>query len=67
MLRDAVKNQTDMGKKAKAKMDAGELVSDDIVIGIIRDSIGQPDCRLGFILDGFPRTVPQAEAVSRIY
>ncbi|KAL9641920.1 hypothetical protein ABK040_000858 [Willaertia magna] len=63
MLRDAVRNQTDLGKRAKAKMDAGELVSDDIVIGIIRDNIGSPACKKGFILDGFPRTVPQAEAL----
>lgn len=64
MLRAAVRDQTEMGKRAKAKMDAGELVSDDIVIGIIRDSIDSPSCRYGFILDGFPRTVPQADAVS---
>ncbi|KAG2381388.1 hypothetical protein C9374_006377 [Naegleria lovaniensis] len=66
ILRAAVRDQTEMGKRAKAKMDAGELVSDDIVIGIIRDSIDSPSCRYGFILDGFPRTVPQADALDKM-
>jgi len=61
MLRDAVKQGTEMGKKAKAIMDAGKLVGDDVVAGIIAEAIKAPDCAHGFILDGFPRTVPQAK------
>ena len=63
ILREAAKNGTEYGLKAKAAMDAGALVSDDIVIGILKERIAQDDCRNGFILDGFPRTVPQAEAL----
>ncbi|MDE5737603.1 MAG: adenylate kinase [Oscillospiraceae bacterium] len=63
MLREAVKNGTEYGLKAKAVMEAGGLVSDDIVIGILKDRIAQEDAQNGFILDGFPRTVPQAEAL----
>ena len=63
ILREAAKNGTEYGLKAKAAMDAGALVSDDIVIGILKERIAQDDCRKGFILDGFPRTVPQAEAL----
>jgi len=61
MLRAAVASGTDMGKQAKAVMDRGELVSDDIVVGIIKEAIQAPECRKGFILDGFPRTVNQAK------
>lgn len=63
ILREAAKNGTEYGLKAKAAMDAGALVSDDIVIGILKERIAEDDCKNGFILDGFPRTVPQAEAL----
>jgi len=63
ILREAVKNGTEFGLKAKAAMESGSLVSDDVVIGILKDRIAEDDCKNGFILDGFPRTVPQAEAL----
>ena len=66
MLREAVKNSTEAGLKAKSYMDAGELVPDDVVIGILKDRIAQPDAQNGFILDGFPRTVEQAEALDKM-
>jgi adenylate kinase len=66
ILREAVKNGTEYGLKAKAAMDAGDLVSDDVVIGILKDRIARDDCKNGFILDGFPRTVPQAEALDKM-
>lgn len=64
ILRSAVKNATPMGVKAKEYMDAGALVPDDVVVGIVRERLQQADCANGFILDGFPRTVPQADALS---
>jgi adenylate kinase len=63
MLRAAVKAETPIGKRAKAVMDAGELVSDEIVNGIVSERIDGDDCAKGFILDGYPRTLPQADAV----
>lgn len=66
ILREAVKNGTEYGLKAKAAMDSGSLVSDDVVIGILKDRIAEDDCKNGFILDGFPRTVPQAEALENM-
>ena len=66
MLREAVRTGTEYGVKAKAAMDSGALVSDDIVIGILKERIAQDDCKAGFILDGFPRSVPQAEALDEM-
>ena len=63
MLRAAIAAGTEMGKAAKAVMDAGQLVSDDIIIGLVKDRIAQADCAKGFLFDGFPRTIPQAEAM----
>ena len=63
MLRAAVKAQTELGLKAKKVMDAGGLVSDDIIIGLVKERIQQDDCAAGFLFDGFPRTIPQAEAM----
>ena len=66
IIREALKNGTEMGLKAKSYMDAGALVPDEVVIGIIQERLAQPDCENGFILDGFPRTIPQAEALDRM-
>jgi len=64
MLRAAIKAGTDMGKMAKAAMDAGQLVTDEIIIGLVKDRIAEDDCKNGYLLDGFPRTLPQADAVT---
>ena len=66
IIREALKSGTAMGLKAKEFIEAGKLVPDDVVIGIIQDRLAQPDCQHGFILDGFPRTIPQAEALDRM-
>ncbi|QWV92578.1 adenylate kinase [Geomonas oryzisoli] len=66
ILRAAVKELTPMGIKAKGFMDSGALVPDEVVIGIVEERLAQPDCQKGFILDGFPRTVPQADALSQV-
>lgn len=66
ILRAAVREGTKLGKLAKQYMDEGKLVTDDIIIGIVRDRLAEPDCTDGFILDGFPRTIPQAEALEKM-
>ena len=63
MLRAAIKAGTELGKKAKEVMDAGQLVSDELIIGLVKERIAQDDCQAGFLLDGFPRTIPQADAM----
>jgi len=66
MIREAMKNGTEMGQKAKSFVDAGNLVPDEVVIGIIKERLAEKDCANGFILDGFPRTIPQAEALDNM-
>lgn len=66
ILREALKSGTEMGLKAKSYMESGQLVPDEILIGIIQDRLAQEDCKNGFILDGFPRTIPQAEALDKM-
>ena len=63
MLRGAIKNGTELGLQAKSIMDAGNLVSDDLIIELVKERISQRDCERGFLFDGFPRTIPQAEAL----
>ncbi|WP_199608942.1 adenylate kinase [Flocculibacter collagenilyticus] len=63
MLRAAIKEGTPLGLEAKKVMDAGQLVSDDIIIGLVKERVKKPDCEKGFLLDGFPRTIPQADAM----
>lgn len=64
MLRAAIKAGTEMGKMAKAAMDTGKLVTDEIIIGLVKDRIAEDDCKNGYLLDGFPRTLAQADAVT---
>ena len=66
IIREALRSGTEMGLKAKSFMDAGKLVPDEVVIGIIKDRLQADDCKDGFILDGFPRTIPQAEALDEM-
>ena len=66
ILREAVKKGTPLGLAAKAKMEAGQLVPDEVVCGIVEERVGEPDCQPGFILDGFPRTIPQAQFVDKM-
>jgi len=66
LLREAVRAQTALGKDAKSYMDQGKLVPDSVVIGLVRDKLGDPSCANGFVLDGFPRTVPQAEELGKV-
>jgi len=66
MFRAAVAKGTQMGRRAKEYMDKGELIPDDVVIGVVKERIGSPDCNNGFILDGFPRTSDQAKALDKI-
>jgi adenylate kinase len=65
MLRAAVKAGTPLGKQAKQVMDAGQLVSDDIIIGLVKERLREPDCKRGYLFDGFPRTIPQADALKK--
>lgn len=67
MLREAIRKGTELGKKAEAIIARGELVSDDIMLGLISERISQPDCKNGFILDGFPRTIAQAEGLEQLF
>jgi len=66
MIRDALKSGTEIGRKAKTYTEAGKLVPDEVVIGIVRERLAKDDCKKGFILDGFPRTIPQAEALDKM-
>ena len=66
MLREAIANGTELGKKVKSYMDGGLLVPDELIMGIVAERTAQPDCANGFILDGFPRTIPQAEALDAL-
>ena len=66
MLREAIANGTELGKKAKQHMDEGTLVPDELILGIVADRVAQPDCSKGFILDGMPRTLAQAEALEKM-
>jgi adenylate kinase len=67
MLREAMRQGTELGLMAKAKMDTGDLVPDDIVIGLIKETIASEKCKMGYILDGFPRTIPQAESLDALF
>ena len=66
MFRKAIKDETDLGKEAKSYMDRGELVPDEVTVGIVKERISEDDAKKGFLLDGFPRTIDQAESLSQI-
>lgn len=66
MFRDAIKAQTELGNLAASYINRGDLVPDDVTIGLVKERLSQPDCEAGFLLDGFPRTLPQAEALQEI-
>src|SRR6056297_817371 len=66
ILRAAVKGGTELGKQTKAYMDAGDLVPDELIMGIMKERLREPDCQAGFLLDGFPRTIPQAEQLREL-
>ena len=66
IIREALRTGTEMGLKAKSFMDAGQLVPDEVVIGIVKDRLQEDNCKAGYILDGFPRTIPQAEALDKM-
>lgn len=66
MFRKAIKDETDLGKEAKSYIDRGELVPDEVTVGIVKDRVSEDDAKKGFLLDGFPRTIEQAEALSNI-
>lgn len=66
MFREAIKNQTELGMLAKSYMDKGLLVPDEVTIGLVKERLAKNDCKVGFLLDGFPRTIPQAEALTKI-
>ena len=66
LIRDAMEKETELGKRAKSYYDRGDLVPDELVIGLLKERISRPDCKKGFILDGFPRTIGQAEALEQI-
>jgi len=66
MFREAIAKKTPLGLKAQAIIERGDLVPDDITVGLVRERLGQPDCAKGYLLDGFPRTIPQAEALSAL-
>ena len=63
MFREAIKNQTELGKEAQSYINAGKLVPDEVTIGLVKERLSRPDCANGYLLDGFPRTIPQAEAL----
>ena len=66
IFRANIKNGTELGKKAKAYMDQGALVPDELVVDLVADRVKQPDCEKGYVLDGFPRTIPQAESLDSV-